>query len=86
MISEISNDIRTFVMLVNEGSYDRALTVFARIKSHIMIMKAQYGNEKAFKEIDELMESLKTSLRWGMKDAPDITQKLLYKFEEMAIS
>ena len=86
MISEISNDIKTFVILVNERSYGKALSVFARIKSHIMIMKAQYGNEKSFKEIDKLMESLETSLRWGMNDAPDITQKLLYKFEEMAIA
>lgn len=86
MITEISDSIKDFVVLVNEKNYASALYVFNRIKSYIMVMKAQYGNEKAFREIDEIMEKLEASLRWKMGDAPDITQELLYKFEEMAIA
>lgn len=70
-------EIREFVFAVNQKRYKNAEELFGRIKARIMLLKAQYRNDEAFKEIDRLVEEIETSLRFRMGDLPDLIQEFL---------
>ena len=81
---QLSNILPDFVRMVNRDEYKNALDLFTIIKSDVMIIKTQYG-KKNFDELDKLLESIETSLRWRMRDVRELTQKLLYILTDLGI-